>query len=910
MVGRLKSRWTGDDDEERHVGRNVVALLIVSVVAAVVFAVVFRLGLPPTVLSLMVGGGAPAGLYMGWESLRRSGKPESKDSAPPDDVDDLTNELATVVLDQWQKEYARRTYGDPAQHARELTVAWSAARPSLGVSWESLVDLAQGAGAHEGMQPHRWALSPRGLTGIDHELPAILQKVPTGWLVVLGDSGSGKTMLLLRTIRDLIQIKQRAKNDDPVPVFISMASWDPNADSLRGWLEKRLPIDYPALGTVVSHKGRKASRIAILLDEQKIIPMLDGLDEMPKNYRVTAIDRLNEAFNDDPKRPLRLVMSSKTDAYEEAAARPAEGRYPVTAAAAIELHALDPDKVTSYLGARGKESRWAAVDAKLKQGDGSYLAQALDTPLYASLASAIYNAGRAKARGKLRNPAELCALPTEQSVHNHLLDEFLPAMYADEREALEGWQDGKDNDRSEIDRGEQPLLPAERWLMILADYMTHGRKETTTSLEWWNLRGLAPRWLVPGAVGAVCGIATAVAAATGIHVGVGIGIGFGTGMVIAIAIGVGLFRLHRRSDAGRVRRGRMNGTTFENRYQKRRPGPGMAGGMIGAVLGSLAAGIAGRHHIGYEPSLFSGLPEGLGMAIGAGASTDFFGGFAGTLLGSFAGGCLAAVWLGLPAGLVNGLGVGLAVALAIENVGRQAPSNRIPTWDKEIGIPGGIIIGAAIGLIAWRQEGIVYGILFGIILGAFAAVPFGLRHKDENLRSVPSPGEALTRDLQAFRLTALSAGMAAAAAGFLGISMSSIFEVHGHASWSSIIGDGLGVGVASGLVIGLTFGFYHAASPEYRIISWWLAIRGKAPWRLKSFLDDAYDRTVLRQSGATYQFRHLELQLRLAGRFEAEKSKRQRQRRRPLIAEQNQTARSAALAPAAGTQAGPVPDTH
>jgi hypothetical protein len=33
-------------------------------------------------------------------------------------------------------------------------------------------------------------------------------------------------------------------------------------------------------------------------------------------------------------------------------------------------------------------------------------------------------------------------------------------------------------------------LPAERWLMFLAGYLTNG-KEFTTSLQWWKLQGLA-----------------------------------------------------------------------------------------------------------------------------------------------------------------------------------------------------------------------------------------------------------------------------------------------------------------------------------------------------------------------------------------------------------------------------------
>jgi hypothetical protein len=46
----------------------------------------------------------------------------------------------------------------------------------------------------------------------------------------------------------------------------------------------------------------------------------------------------------------------------------------------------------------------------------------------------------------------------------------------------------------------------------------------------------------------------------------------------------------------------------------------------------------------------------------------------------------------------------------------------------------------------------------------------------------------------------------------------------------------------------------------------WLAFRRQLPLPLMAFLADAHQRGVLRQAGATYQFRHLELQRRLATR--------------------------------------------
>ncbi|MEU5896485.1 NACHT domain-containing protein [Streptomyces venezuelae] len=49
----------------------------------------------------------------------------------------------------------------------------------------------------------------------------------------------------------------------------------------------------------------------------------------------------------------------------------------------------------------------------------------------------------------------------------------------------------------------------------------------------------------------------------------------------------------------------------------------------------------------------------------------------------------------------------------------------------------------------------------------------------------------------------------------------------------------------------------------------WLALTGRLPWRLMTFLDEAHRRGVLRQSGAHYEFRHLRMQQRLAAGAQA-----------------------------------------
>jgi hypothetical protein len=44
----------------------------------------------------------------------------------------------------------------------------------------------------------------------------------------------------------------------------------------------------------------------------------------------------------------------------------------------------------------------------------------------------------------------------------------------------------------------------------------------------------------------------------------------------------------------------------------------------------------------------------------------------------------------------------------------------------------------------------------------------------------------------------------------------------------------------------------------------WLPLTGHLPWRSHRFFNDAYDRGILRQEGASYQFRHVQLRDHLA----------------------------------------------
>jgi len=81
--------------------------------------------------------------------------------------------------------------------------------------------------------------------------------------------------------------------------------------------------------------------------------------------------------------------------------------------------------------------------------------------------------------------------------------------------------------------------------------------------------------------------------------------------------------------------------------------------------------------------------------------------------------------------------------------------------------------------------------------------------------------------------------------------------------WAGYVGFRRVGAVAFGLGTG-TVGVLARAWGGFVVGRGWLALRGRLPWRLMRFLDDAHRRGVLRQSGAVYEFRHARLQDHLA----------------------------------------------
>ena len=372
------------------------ALFFGTAAAALGVALGYRLGVAATVVTVLLSGGAPAALYVAWASYRL-GAVQAGTQGGSRDIAHIADKLATAVGSQWRLEARVRRLHDPYP----IPVRWEPADASLVDNWDALVAAAlSGSGWPMPTPKTQWANGPSSLAGSGSDLASVIDQIPTGRLVVLGEPGSGKTMLMVRLVLDMLA---RRHAGGPVPVLLPIATWDPASEDFREWLISRLDIDYPALVESAVKGSTAASSSRALLDQGLIIPIIDGLDEIPDVVRGPAIAKINDAVQPGE----RIVLTSRT-AHFRATVRPAEGiEITLRGAAAIELCSLDPTATTEYLradaGGPSAEARWSPVIAAID--DHTLLAKVLSSPLMTSirafdLQSTAWRAGGHRSRSR------------------------------------------------------------------------------------------------------------------------------------------------------------------------------------------------------------------------------------------------------------------------------------------------------------------------------------------------------------------------------------------------------------------------------------------------------------------------------------------------------------------------------
>jgi hypothetical protein len=808
----------GDAVSKRAVGITILALSAVMLAVAIGLSVLGRVN--PAVQVIPFTFGVP-GLFLGWITYRND-----RDSADDTFIYKVTDFLAETVLQFWQNESRLRGVNDTDY----LAVPWEPAGDDLVETWPHLLTAAaRTPGALARVTDWRPGRSGSGST-----LATVLERVPTGRLVVLGEPGSGKTVVLMQLLIDLLEKREAEGLRTPVPVMVQLGSWDPSEQKLRPWLVSQLLLSYRDLKNPWRSGTARITLAEELLNRRLLLPILDGLDEIPDKLRRTAITEINGFLI----RGMGIILSSRTDEYREALKTSGTPGRPLklAGAAGISLRALSDGAIRDYLiGDASDQSavaqRWQPVLGALTATPPPPVAQALRTPLIVWLARTVYDPLRpseAEDSDGPAEPAELCdedRFPSPEAIKSYLFRAFISSAY-------EPREDPRDNRWNARD--------AERWLSFLA-LQLRKKGPDYNILRWWELRD-SVAWLVPAVAGIVCGLAAGLAAGIGKHVGHGIGIGLGAGALVGLAAAYAIRRASRNAET--------------------RPSHGIAGALISAIAGALLGAVAGKAGIGHAVWPFGGLAVSLAIAIGVGSSTNFWGGLAGGFLGGTLATVLEGIGSGWPAGLMNGAGMGFCAALAARFVGRDRPAFGLD-WSP-VGAVCGLAIGVAVGLITERAIGLRAGLLAGAAVGMLSAIPCGLTSRPQPKRRkrprALSPRQSLRLDHRAFWMTATPAGIAAVIAGIVSGGLVSLYAAKLHPDLDRIIHDGLAIGVAAGVIIGLGFGLHHAASGFFFIARFWLATRRVLPWRFMTFLDDAHvKRKILKQSGTFYQFSHGEL---------------------------------------------------
>ncbi|MGW3966004.1 BTAD domain-containing putative transcriptional regulator [Amycolatopsis sp. NPDC005003] len=370
------------------------------------------------------------------------GAEDAEPEVPPHHrFDRAVTELAEAVTWQWRAEAELRSLHRP----QPILLRWSvAARAGKPARRGDLDDIAE-----------------------------TFTALPVRQLVVLGEPGSGKSVLALMLTLELLRTRTP---DAPVPVLLSLASWDPRREHLDRWLAARLADDHPALLNAREYGAGAPTRLVL---GGHVVPVLDGLDEMPADLRVAALDALDQTMGAGRS----LVLTCRSAEYEQVTR---ESGTVLAAATVVRLEPVDRREAVTYLSARHGEERWLPVADRLRRDPDSALARVLRTPLMVDLARIGYDRPPA-------DPAELLAAEDAGTLEGRLLDSFVPNAYAQVPQPP-----GRNPKTSPS--GHYTAEQATRWLGFLARHLERARSR---DLAWWQLYRAVPAGTRSGLTGAL-----------------------------------------------------------------------------------------------------------------------------------------------------------------------------------------------------------------------------------------------------------------------------------------------------------------------------------------------------------------------------------------------------------------------
>ncbi|MFI6999331.1 NACHT domain-containing protein [Nocardia sp. NPDC050175] len=675
---------------------------------------------------------------------------------PPGDpvLDSKVRQLAHAIRKELENEARRWQVDRPVP----MPVRWHVAGKSLRVNAENV------------------RISPAGKSMTRGELKdlfPLFNEIGLNRLAILGKPGSGKTIYARQFAN---QVLGNGNFKGRVPVIFNLASWDSNSKlSFNEWLSSILVRDHPGLSHGIARR---------MVEEDRILPLLEGLDEMlgtgVPTHRESALVQLNTNHEDDP-----LILTGRVDEYATSARKAGA----LTGAWTIELEELTIADLKAYLPFTGNTEeageQWLEVLAEMEKGEPStrVLREVLKVPLMIFLARTIYASGVDDG-----DPHALIdqKWDSQEELEKKLFSRFLNTVFPVPHERDVDISYATDGTVTTRRRTHYPNRKALLWLNYLA------RNLGGHELRWWQLAYGVPKPLSALVFGLLAAIAGGACGAAAAH-----------------------FSFDLRAIS------------------------------LGAIAGALMGGLYGWVYLGEPPIAVRLLTRSSGknfliemlkapLYSGTGAIT-------GWILVALVGWPLLGYgsWF-----LLLFIGIVAAFPPCIVQKIFDQP-DRKPFWHEiAIAAGGGTLLGgttAIVGFVARVPAGSIgHWIEAAGCYAFFLLLAFG-PHAPIAVDEVVTPKSMVVLSRRHFLYFWLTIGTAC------GVIFGALIGPAG--------------GIVYGTVFGLATGIGNNAWARWAVLTRGiLAIQGKLPWRLLSFLDDAHDRGVLRQSGAVYMFRHRELE--------------------------------------------------
>jgi hypothetical protein len=127
-------------------------------------------------------------------------------------------------------------------------------------------------------------------------------------LLILGDGGYGKTTDLLQLAAGLLALA-RDDPQQPVPVVLKLASWGRRSRRLADWMS----------GQIAARHKLDAVLVRGWIAGDRLLPLLDGLDEVEAGCRDACVRAVNEFLAGHPA--CGLAVACRSDVNEELAER-------------------------------------------------------------------------------------------------------------------------------------------------------------------------------------------------------------------------------------------------------------------------------------------------------------------------------------------------------------------------------------------------------------------------------------------------------------------------------------------------------------------------------------------------------------------------------------------------------------